>query len=295
MSEAAWRRPVDIVRATLRAANEHGVVIGAAGCAFFSTLAVFPAMSILIAVYGLLFNPRTIEPQLQALYTLLPDDAYDLLSRWIHHLVLQSRRSLGIEIGIGTAITVASSTSGTRALLATLAASHGVRGGARPWREHLLALVLTTGAIAVTIGGIALLTLMPIAAATLGLPRPLTPVVHATGTILLVAFASLFLALLYRITLPGPSRDEPAPRRRHVVAGALLATAVWLLACWLISFYVDHIARIGPVYGPVGAVIGLMLWLYATFYAALMGAELNAQLDHAATDAVTAADLSPAN
>ena len=93
---AAARDP----RATIDAARADRVALGAGGCAFFATVALFPAMSILIAAYGLLFNPRTIEPQLQVLREFVPEDGYVLIARWIDHLVIQSHRDLGIGIGL---------------------------------------------------------------------------------------------------------------------------------------------------------------------------------------------------
>jgi membrane protein len=280
-----WRRPLTIARATFDAARADGVALGAGGCAFFATLALFPAMSILIAAYGLLFNPRTIEPQLQVLRELVPEDGYVLIARWIHHLVIQSHRSLGIGIGVSTLITVISATGGTRALLGTLAATHGIsgRGTKRPGgavRQHILSFAFTSMSIIVAVLGIALLTLMPIVIAMLGLRRQIMPLTHVLGTTLLIGCAGAFLIALYRLSLPGHV-EGTGPLRRHAVPGAILATALWLIASSVLSFYADHIAQLGLTYGPVGAVIGLMLWLYVSFYAVLIGAELNAQLDRA--------------
>jgi len=43
----------------------------AAGCAFYATLSLFPAISMLISVYGLLFDPASVVPQLAVLRDLL--------------------------------------------------------------------------------------------------------------------------------------------------------------------------------------------------------------------------------
>lgn len=134
----------------------------------------------------------------------------------------------------------------------------------------------------VAIVAIALLTLMPIGIAILDL-RPVAPLLHRLGTVLMVCFGGLFLGLLYRVALPGPPISDF--RRQHVVPGTLLAMVIWLVACLLVSFYADHVARFAATYGPLGAVVGLMMSLYAMFYAALIGAELNAQLDRAVADA----------
>ena len=43
------------------------VALVAAGCAFYATLALFPVLTMLISIYGLLFDPVTVEPQLETL------------------------------------------------------------------------------------------------------------------------------------------------------------------------------------------------------------------------------------
>src|ERR1700722_18096914 len=82
----AWR---GVLQATLRASVSDRVALAAAGCAFFATLALFPAMSMLISVYGLVFNPRGVEVQVQWLSDLLPPAAYWLIADRLHHLVSQ--------------------------------------------------------------------------------------------------------------------------------------------------------------------------------------------------------------
>ena len=48
----------------MRAAITDRVSLAAAGCAFYATMALFPAISILISVYGLVFNVQPVEQQL---------------------------------------------------------------------------------------------------------------------------------------------------------------------------------------------------------------------------------------
>ena len=59
----------------------------AASCAFYAMLALFPAMSVLISLYGLLFDPATIEPQLAAVRDVLPAAVFELVAQRLHDLV----------------------------------------------------------------------------------------------------------------------------------------------------------------------------------------------------------------
>jgi membrane protein len=91
---------------------------------------------------------------------------------------------------------------------------------------------------------------------------------------MLIGFFFVAITLLYRF---GPSR--PAPRRRRIIPGTALATALWLIASELLSLYVSRIGSFGATYGSLGAAVGVMLWFYISAYAVLLGAELNARLE----------------
>ena len=63
--------------------------------------------------------------------------------------------------------------------------------------------------------------------------------------------------------------------------GALLATALWMVASFGFKLYVQHFTSYTAVHGTLGAVIVLMLWFYLSGLALLVGAELNAEIDKA--------------
>ena len=52
----SWRRSRTVTIGTLRESTTDRVSLAAAGCGFYATLALFPAISTLISVYGLVFN-----------------------------------------------------------------------------------------------------------------------------------------------------------------------------------------------------------------------------------------------
>ncbi len=54
--------------------------MAAAGAAFYATLALFPAISTLISLYGLAFGRASVAPQLRFLEGLLPAPAYALIA-----------------------------------------------------------------------------------------------------------------------------------------------------------------------------------------------------------------------
>jgi membrane protein len=275
---AAWAaRPwAEVIRRTLAATLSDRISLTAAGCAFYATLALFPAISILISIYGLAFNPWNVEPQLHAVQDLLPPPAYELIAERVHHLVAQPRARLSFGLGISTLITFWSAATGTKSVIAALNLAYGTQERRGVLRFQLVGFGLTLSAILGAVLGIAVLVFLPAWLRILGVVQYHTRItlLHWAGLVMLVGFAAQAIALLYRF---GPSRRPPPTRR--IMPGTLLATALWLLVSGLLDFYIDHIGSFGATYGPIGAVVGVMLWFYVSVYAVLLGAELNAQLE----------------
>jgi uncharacterized BrkB/YihY/UPF0761 family membrane protein len=64
---------------------------------------------------------------------------------------------------------------------------------------------------------------------------------------------------------------------RFQIAGALLATFLWLLATFAFSLYLEF-ADPGSAYGVLGGLLVLLLFLYITSIVIILGAELNAAI-----------------
>jgi membrane protein len=253
VGKAAHRWPA-VLRETLTASLSDRVSLTAGGCAFYATLALVPAITTLISIYGLAFNPQNVEPQLHALQEVLPPPAFELIAERVHQLVAQPRARLSFGLGISTLVTLWSAAVGTKSVIAALNLAYGTAERRGIIRFQLVGLGLTLSAILVAVLGIALL--------------------RWAGLAMLVGFAVVAIALLYRF---GPSRPKPPTRR--IAPGTLLATGLWLVASGLLDFYIDHIATFGATYGPIGAFVGVMLSFFVSVYAVLLGAELNAQLE----------------
>jgi membrane protein len=274
-----------VLRATLVASVSDRVSLTAAGCAFYATLALFPAISTLISIYGLAFNPSSVEPQLQALRSLLPPPAFELIAERVHELVTQPRARLSFGLGISTLITFWSAATGTKSVIAALNLAYDATERRGIIRFQLVGFGLTLAAIMGAVLGIAVLVFLPAGLRILGVTQGSTLILllHWAGLAMLVGFAAQAAALLY---LFGPSHraSHRTPATRRIMPGTLLATALWLLASGLLDFYIDHIASFGATYGSIGAVVGVMLWFFVSVYAVLLGAELNAHLEKAQLD-----------
>ncbi len=266
-----WRR---IAVGTFRESTTDQVSLAAAGCAFYATLALFPAISVLISVYGLAFNVGAVEQQLQVLREVLPGPAFTLIEDRVHELVTQPNGTLSIGLLVSVILAFWSAATGTKSVLSALNVAYETTERRSYFRFQLVGLVMTFCAVAAATAAIAVLVLLPTVIGFVGLSNYSASLINALSILLLIVLVGGTVALLYRY---GPSRRRPD--HQHIFPGAIIATVLWLIASVGLSFYVSHIARLGVTYGPLGAAVAIMLWFYITAYAVLLGAELNAQLE----------------
>jgi membrane protein len=263
-----------IVRAMREAVTDR-VSLAAAGCGFYATMALFPAISVLISVYGLAFNVESVEQQLALLRELLPPPAFALISERVHELVSQPNDTLSISLLISLVVAFWSASAGTKSVLSALNVAYDTVERRGILGFQLTALAMTLCAVAAAVLAIAVLVFLPTVIWFIGLSDYSASLINILSMALLVVLVGGSIALLYRY---GPSRERL--RDRQIFAGAILATLLWLIASTGLSYYVAHIARFGVTYGPLGAVVAIMLWFYLTAYAVLLGAEVNSQLEH---------------
>jgi membrane protein len=228
----------------------------------------------LISIYGLVFDPVTVEPQLQVLRHVVPPAAFALIDDRVHALVSHGAGTLSLSLLISTLLAFWSASSGTRSLLGAMNLAYGEKESRGFIRFQLTALSMTLSAIMGVIVAIALLVALPAALTFLKVES------HQAWLANMISFGMMLVMLLGALTILyryGPSR--PAVPWRWVAPGSFAATALWLPASLLFSLYVGHVASYDATYGPLGAVVGLMLWFYVTAYAVLLGAELNSEME----------------
>lgn len=255
-----------------RATASQRVSLVAAGCAFYATLALFPTITMLISLYGLAYNPATVQPQLAYLQSFMPPAGYELISDRIQSLVSAPAKGLGLSFIISLLISLWSSSTGTKSLINALTLAYHEREQRGMIKFQLVAMGMTLVAVLGTALAIGILVLIPIALAYLGLSGDTKLLVALLSFAAMVVFVVTALGLLYRFGPAGNDRTFYAP-------GAAIATVLWLLGSWAFGLYVGHFAAYSATYGPLSTLIGLMMWFYLTAYAVLFGAEVNAALD----------------
>jgi len=266
-----------VVWAVLVRSQGHHIALAAAGVAFYATLALFPAVGMLISVYGLAFDPADVERQLGLVRDLVPPAGFALIEGQVRALVARPRDVLNLNVIIGGVIALWSASAGTKAMLIALDLAYGERETRSILRFQATALAMTVAAVFGAALAVALLVALPAAAMLLPLPARMAAWVHLASLGLMMLFVGAGIAFLFRV---GP--DSSAGRSRRVLPGMLTATLLWVLASGGLSIYITDIAHFDITYGPLAAIAGVMLWFWISCYAVLAGAELNSALERRA-------------
>lgn len=268
--------------------SDDQIPLIAAGVAFYSFLALFPAVIASLLLYGLVRDPADIRAQAEEFTAALPADAAALVTRQLEELAASSDSSLGIGLAVALTIALWSAAGGVGNLITAINIAYDEKDERGFVKRKLLALALTVGGIV-----LAVLTLGLVAAA----PAVLDDVVgsgparwglEAGRWVLLLMVMAAALAVLYRVA---PDREDP--RFSWVSVGAVTATIAWLIGSLGFSLYVDNFGSYGETYGAAAGVVVLLLWLWLTMFLILLGAELNAESEQQTIRDTTTGDPRP--
>lgn len=273
-TDIAWPGWRAVLRRTAIEIISERAALAAAGCAFYGTLALFPAISMLISIYGLLFDPQTVLPQLALLQDLLPPAAFQLIAERVKLLVSRPPGSLTTSLFFSTAVTLWSSAAGTKSIIAALNMTYQERETRSFLMYQAVAFTFTILVMVGTVLGLGLLVALPALLNFFGFAAHQRALIRVASFALLILSVLAGLSLLYRF---GPSRRMP--RWSWVTPGSVAATLLWVAASTLFSIYVAEFATYDAMYGPLGTVVAVMMWFYVTGYAVLLGAGLNAELE----------------
>ncbi|HUP22636.1 MAG TPA: YihY/virulence factor BrkB family protein [Thermoanaerobaculia bacterium] len=265
-----WRA---VVAGVWRGTNENDVFLLAAAVAFFAFLSLFPALSLLVSIYGLVADPAHVSRQLEAMQSVLPPGGVALVEANLRALTESPNPSLGLGVAVSAVFGLWSSMRGSRALIIACNRIHRRRERRGFVALQGVSLALTIFALLYATVAILLLVLVP---ATLRL-LPRAPVlIWLAGAVrwpLLAILMMIFLAVVYRLA--------PSRQRRHpawVSWGSALGTALWLIASGLFTTYVAYVPSYSQIYGTLAGVMVTLVWLYLSAVSVLVGVELNVEL-----------------
>ena len=269
-----WKGWKDIFWRTYQQIGEDRLLAVAAGVVFYGLLAVFPAVTALVSLYGLFASPAAISEQLALLSGILPDSAVEILREQIGRLTANSSK-LGVGFIFGLAVALWSANSGMKAIMDALNVVYEEKEKRGFIKLNLVSLGFTLAGIGVLLLALATVVVLPVALNFLGLHNATDLLLRIARWPLLTLVIILGLAVLYRY---GPSRREP--RWQWISVGSVVAAVAWLISSALLSWYLANFAHYDATYGSLGAGIGMMMWMWISSIVILFGAQLNSEIEH---------------
>ncbi len=246
----------------------------AAGVAFYGLLGLFPAITALIAISGLLIEPSRIVAQLNTLSGLVPEEVIAIATKQATAVADSRQGGLGFAAILGLLIAFYSASRGMASLIQGLNIAYDEKENRGFIKRILVTFALTLLLIAGLVCGLSMILAMPVILAFVDMGPVVAMLFNATLWIGLIALTILGLSVLYRFA---PSRDRPEWKWTSV--GAVVGCLVWIAASACFAFYVSNFSYYNQSFGTLAGVIVLLMWFWISAYIILMGAELNAELE----------------
>lgn len=272
-----------------RELGNDNISLVAAGVAFYGLLGIFPAISALVLIYGLIADPTQVRDQLAILRDVMPAEGYSILENQTTALASQGRDSLGFGLILSLLLAIWSAKKGVTALITALNIAYEEDERRGFIRRNLVQLGFTVAGIVFMLLALTAVAALP---AIVGMLRASGLIDETallwTRWVLMAVMLALVLALLYRF---GPARSQA--KMSWINPGAIAASVLWIAGSIAFSWYVSNFATYNKTFGSLGAVVILLMWLYISAFVVCAGAELNAELERQTLKDTTTGEPQP--
>jgi len=266
------------LKRTVREFRDDNLTDWAAALTYYSVLALFPGLIVLVSILGLAGeHPRTTNALLDIVRDVGPASAVDTFRGPIES-VITSKGGAGALLGFGLLAAIWSASGYVGAFMRASNAIYEVEEGRPFWKLRPLQ-------VAVTIAMVLLLALVAISIVVTG------PLAHSVGAVVGVGDSAVTIwniakwpviaavvmgmfAVLYYV-----APNVRPPRFRWMTPGGVVAVLGWVAASALFALYVANFGSYNKTYGSLGGVVVFLVWLWISNLALLFGAEFDAELE----------------
>ncbi|MEU5659211.1 YihY/virulence factor BrkB family protein [Streptomyces sp. NPDC047737] len=273
VGKASWGA---VLRRTLKEFKRDELADRAAALTYYSILALFPALLVLVSLLGIA-GKETTRTVLDNIQKLAPGAARDVLGNAVTQL--QSSSGTGWAMAIVGLLAALWSASGyVAAFIRTSNAVYDLPEGRPVWKvlpvrvglTLVLMVLACVSALIVVLSG----SLARQLGTTLGIGDTAMTVWSIVKWPVLVVLVSMILAILYWAAPNAKGRGF-----KFVSLGSLLALLIWMVVSAGFAFYVANFGSYNKTYGALAGVIIFLVWLWITNLAILLGLEFDAEMD----------------
>jgi membrane protein len=284
LNARGWK---DILLRTYKSISSDRVFALSAGVTYYILLALFPALTALVSIFGLFGDTAVIEEQVDSLALVIPAGGLDIIHQQLDRLTAQGSGTLGFAFIAGLLTSLWSANASVKAMFDALNVVYGERERRSFIKLNALSLLFTAGLLVFTIVAIAAIVVLPTILNVLFLGYSTEWAIALLRWPALFVIVVLGLSVIYRY---GPDRADA--KWRWVSWGSTFAALLWMLVSMTFSWYVANFGNYNETYGSLGAVIGFMVWTWLSVSVVLLGGELNAEMEHqTARDTTTGAPM----
>ncbi|KUF10701.1 YihY/virulence factor BrkB family protein [Pseudoponticoccus marisrubri] len=254
--------------------GERNIGLLAAGIAFYGLLSVFPGITALVAVSGMLVDPEMLVEFSDTVATLLPPQAADILLGQLDDVVGSDQSSLSLAALLATGLALFSASRAVENFIAGLNVIYEEKEERGFFMLKLLTLGLTLAMMLGLMVSAIVVAAIPAIVALVSQNPTIVSVLMLIRWPVLFALGVVGIAALYRF---GPNRS--AARWRWLTPGAALACTLWVAGSIGFSRYVQSFGTYNETFGALGGVIVLLTWMWLSAYIVLLGAQADAELE----------------
>ncbi len=284
--ESIWKlgglTPIQLTKKVYSEVLDDNLLGRAAELAYNFLLAIFPAVLLLLSLFGLFAARASImrASLLGYFADFLPPAAYQMFVQTLNEV---TKNTGGGKITFGIVFSLWFAAGGMTSMISTLNAAYHVREARSFVKVREIALGLTVVIAVLTVSALALVLVGGHLAEVVGSEIGLRYAIVLAWKILHWPLAVLFLVLAFSIIY----YVAPDLKEQHwywITPGSVVGVALWLAASGMFRAYLHFFNTYSRTYGSLGAAIILLVWLYVTGLAFLIGGEINAVIEHAAAE-----------
>jgi len=264
-----------VLRRTLREFKKDELTDRAAALTYYAILALFPALLVLVSLFGLVGRGTTDEV-VNNIGKFAPGSARDVITSAVQQVQGQAGVASAMAI-VGIVLAVWSASGYVAAFIRSANAVYDVPEGRPVWKvlpvrlgvTVVLMIIAVASALIVVFSG----SLARQTGTALGLGDTAVTAWSVAKWPVLALLITIMIGILYRATPNAKVRGF-----RWITPGSFLALLIWMVASAGFALYVANFASYNKTYGTFAGVVVFLVWLWITNLAVLLGLEFDAEL-----------------
>lgn len=266
-----------MLKRTVREFQADNLTDWAAALTYYSVLALFPMLIVLVALLGLVGHGNDIDTLIRSLNAAGLKGVADNIANPLHDVV-NHKGGAGALLTVGLLASLWSASGYIGAFMRASNAIYEVEEGRPFWKRRPLQVLMTLGMLVlIALVAIALMLTGSLATAVgdaIGVGSSAVDVWSvAKWPAMLVVVGTMF-ALLYYV-----APNVRQPKFRWITPGGALAVLLWVIASAGFGLYIANLGSYDKTYGALGSVVVFLVWMWITNLALLLGAEFDAELE----------------